>query len=305
MLKKMFKWITRRLFSLDWWGFRILLVKYFFIDLFCFRRVLLLHAYLPNKGLKIGHYNLGDDLNLILLKFLTDKIIIPYRYATLSKWLKRDVYMCIGSNLDSPKLNAIVWGNGSMCEKIPLTVEPKKILAVRGPLTRENMLLNGLECPEIYGDPALLMPYYYQPKGIAKKYMMGIVPHMVDHDLEIIQFYKKQDGVQIIDIQNYKTWRDFINKLCECEFILSSSLHGIILSDAYHIPNMWIKLSDKVLGDGFKFRDYFRSVGKKEICEPLILDHFIPLKELLDYKSCWQEAVIDLDKLMSVCPFIK
>ena len=98
---------------------------------------------------------------------------------------------------------------------------------------------------------------------------------------------------------------DFINKLCECEFILSSSLHGIILSDADHIPNMWIKLSDKVLGDGFKFRDYFRSVGKKEICEPLILDHFIPLKELLDYKSCWQEAVIDLDKLMSVCPFIK
>lgn len=304
-MKRIIKGVIRRLFSFDWWGVQILFVKYFFVDLFCFQRVLLLHAYLPNKGLKIGHHNLGDDLNLVLLKFLTNKIIIPYRYATLSKWLKRDVYMCIGSNLDSPKPNAIVWGNGSMCEKVSLTVRPKKILAVRGPLTRANMLFNGWECPEIYGDPALLMPYYYQPKSLTRKYAIGIVPHMVDLNLEIIQFYKQQSKVQIIDIQNYKTWRDFIDRLCECEFILSSSLHGIILSDAYHIPNMWIKLSDKVLGDGFKFRDYFGSVGKERICEPLVLDHFISVEKLLGYKSCWQEAVIDLDKLMSVCPFNK
>lgn len=39
----------------------------------------------------------------------------------------------------------------------------------------------------------------------------------------------------------------------ECESILSSSLHGIICEDTYGIPVAWIKLSDQILGDDFKY----------------------------------------------------
>ena len=51
---------------------------------------------------------------------------------------------------------------------------PQKVLAVRGPLSRNYLLENGVDCPDVYGDPALLFPKYYKPH-IYKKYKLGII----------------------------------------------------------------------------------------------------------------------------------
>jgi pyruvyltransferase len=49
---------------------------------------------------------------------------------------------------------------------------------------------------------------------------------------------------------------EFINDICRCEKIYSSSLHGIVCANAYGIPVERIKLGNKTIGGDFKFNDY-------------------------------------------------
>jgi pyruvyltransferase len=62
----------------------------------------------------------------------------------------------------------------------------------------------------------------------------------------------------------------FINELASCDYILSSSLHGLILSDAYGIPNKWISISNNLSGREFKFKDYYSTTAHpQETCDYL------------------------------------
>ena len=59
---------------------------------------------------------------------------------------KKDVVFGAGSILRNSRDNSIIWGTGFMFgnEKI---INPKKILSVRGPLTRNRLLKLGINCP--------------------------------------------------------------------------------------------------------------------------------------------------------------
>ena len=49
----------------------------------------------------------------------------------------------------------------------------------------------------------------------------------------------------------------FFAELTSCAAIASSSLHGLIFGEAYGLPTLWLRVSDKVIGGGFKFADWF------------------------------------------------
>jgi pyruvyltransferase len=42
---------------------------------------------------------------------------------------------------------------------------------------------------------------------------------------------------------------------------LSSTLHGLVFAHAYGKPALWLEFGDRVLGNGFKFFDYYHSIG--------------------------------------------
>jgi pyruvyltransferase len=200
--------------------------------------------------------------------------------------------------------NTILWGTGFISETSKLSITPKDIRAVRGPLTREKFLKFGVECPEVYGDPALLMPKFYFPR-VAKKYKYGIIPHYVDVNQPWVRTYKDNPDVKIISI-THKTEEElyshrFIKEILECEIIFSSSLHGLIAADAYGIPSHWIELSNGVIGNGFKFHDYFMSV-KRPIVKPFKPTENTKISNLPLYDY---SVDIDLDKLINSCPFKK
>ena len=122
-----------------------------------------------------------------------------------------------------------------------------------------------------------------------------------DAVLEFIE--RERNKARQIDIKHYKDWRQVIKEIVECEMIISSSLHGLILSDAYHIPNVWIKFSDETFDGSFKYLDYFASV-KRPIDGPLVIRSRLDLSDLLQYKDSYSPITFDAQKLLSVCPFI-
>tara|TARA_B110000977_G_C11089774_1_gene496267 strand:- start:4988 stop:5824 length:837 start_codon:yes stop_codon:yes gene_type:complete len=163
------------------------------------------------------------------------------------------VLFSIGSVLQWANKRSVVWGSGLISKDSKPKGLPR-LLAVRGKKTREvlegsySVDLSGI----VLGDPGLLISKYYSPKN-SKDYKYGIVLHYVDKRLS---WLFERDDVLIIDIEttNIELFCDCINR---CENILSSSLHGLVIADSYSIPNAWIKLSDNIFGDDFKFYDYF------------------------------------------------
>lgn len=242
--------------------------------------------------------NWGDDMSIQICKFIS-----PSRKYVIRKYTwniyKRDDLLCIGSIVSwmtSPK--SIIWGSGVVYPNQKISAKPKEVFAVRGPLTRQYLLNNGIDCPEVYGDPALLFPRYYNPKTI-KKYKLGIIPHFRDKKNRLIKEFERNKSVLIIDVQCIHPWHHFIDDICSCEYIASSSLHGIIISDAYRVPNVWVEFPDGE-SKSFAFLDYLKSVHR-EMLSPVLLSDKMSIDDIV---SCIvsETISIDLDKLENVCP---
>lgn len=236
--------------------------------------------------------NWGDALNPYLLAKIFPAATI------VEKGQEDDVQgkhlLAIGSIIHWASEGTIVWGTGAILPNLRLAHRPKSVLAVRGPLTRRVLKQQGVPCPDVYGDPALLLPRFYRPASKSTHSgRVGIIPHYVDKDSGIVKRLENA-GAKAIDV--FAEIEHFVDDVCSCRCILSSSLHGLICADAYGIPARWITLSKKVIGDGFKFRDYYLSRGMNQ--EGLQLTGDEKIDDLVDL--CRVEGSLpDLDRLMS------
>lgn len=125
---------------------------------------------------------------------------------------------------------------------------------------------------ETFGDPGLLADMLWpELKKTAKRYRVGLVPHYEDRSESTVQTVANALGpCTIIDVFDDVT--DVLRQIASCECVLSSSLHGLIVADAFGVPNAWIKLSEKIRGDDFKFRDYYSIYGLDQHTAPLRAD---------------------------------
>lgn len=231
--------------------------------------------------------NFGDMLNPYLIEKMSGQKVKFINNKDIPK------YLCVGSIIHVADDNSTVWGPGFILDEHQLQHRPK-ILAVRGPKTREKLLKSGHDCPEIYGDPALLLPRYFNPP-ITKTHKIGIIPHYCDKNHEWVR-KQNHPEIKIIDVQGEV--EDVIKEILSCEKIISSSLHGVIVADAYGIPGYWIKFQEG-LGN-FKFEDYLMSVGRST--KPIIIKKETSLEQIIDQLEDYK-IDIDLDKLYESCPF--
>ncbi len=225
--------------------------------------------------------NLGDYLGCYMLEKLSQK---PSRFVTLESG--KPVYITVGSVLHAGlHEKCLVWGSGFISEQ-QVVSSAVKLFAVRGKLTQDRLRSLGCAVPEPLGDPALLMPYLYQPKPGKNKLKLGIIPHYQDSKDLRARMPGKLDKVsysyRIFNILSANV-EEFIDNIVSCEFIVSSSLHGLILAHAYKVPALWVNFSGKLIGGSFKFHDYFSSVG-------------LPLYPAFDFRS----GKIDLQAFLEI-----
>lgn len=243
--------------------------------------------------------NFGD----ILTPYIVEHFCKHKKVKRIPSFLRpyKKHYFIIGSILQKCNKNTYIWGAGLISSSSEPSSPPKAIYAVRGPKTRQILLRKGIECPEVYGDPALLLPEIYQPKKtIEKRYKIGVIPHYVDKTNNWLSQFENSEHVKVIDVQQKNPLR-VIDDMLSCEKIASSSLHGIVVADAYRIPSLWISFSNKVCGDGFKFLDYYESIGQG-ISRPLEIKENTAIDDIVASFKAYQ-PVIDLEKLKAACPF--
>lgn len=209
-------------------------------------------------------------------------------------------YVTIGSILGHVSDESIVWGAGSFgtenAKKLP---KKAQYLATRGPLTRNKLSINKIKSPRIYGDPALLIPDYYRPK-IEKTHEVGIVLRWSESS--------RNENFNVPGVKKIYLGTDdiegTIDAFLSCRRIISSSLHGLILADAYGIPNAWLH-TNTTKGRDFKFYDYLISVDKvRAPHEYRIVQDGLTMNDLInDLHFDERPMSLDLDPLRDCCPF--
>ncbi len=253
-----------------------------------------------------GQSNFGDLLSPWLISTLTGKPVLNARYART----EQPVIAGIGSIIHMASHGVTnIWGSGLMYPPTPrqtqrlLSLHNVRVHAVRGHLTRKTLIEHlGWDVPEVYGDPALLLPRYLpidRGEG-GRSHPIALVPH-----------YKHQDdfprpypeNVDVIDVR--EDLRTVVSAIASSRVCLSTSLHGIIIAQAYGVPWVWLKLEGHGLpGGDFKFDDFFSTLDAEAVsCVELSTEELADLDaEAIAENARLPDLRINLDALDAAFP---
>lgn len=197
--------------------------------------------------------NFGDELSRVIVGR-----IIGHDPRRANRFEKKLV--ALGSMLHAAHDGDVIWGTGVSGSAIKLNKHNFKTLdvrSVRGPLTREFLKNHGIMCPEIYGDPALLLPVLFPEFKATFSRDYIVIPHIFDIDnLESLGLQRSDDHVVLPS----EPWEIVVKKILESKFVISSSLHGIIVAEAFRIPARYLRLSERE--SLLKYTDYYMATGR-------------------------------------------
>ncbi|MCI6187320.1 MAG: polysaccharide pyruvyl transferase family protein [Spirochaetia bacterium] len=229
--------------------------------------------------------NVGDGLAPVIFDWMLAR-----------KNINRDNFkghiLTVGSLVGMGAADSVVWGTGLMNSVNFMRLVKDRffikydIRAVRGPLTRDAFLSAGYSCPEIYGDPAILLPFIYKPKTTEKKYQISIINHHLNQG-------KSYPDVHEIDVNTYD-YKNFINEILSSEKIISSSLHGIIIAETYGVPAIFLNEGESVFKQSMKYLDWYFSTNRYNVRMASSLEEALMMDPMeIPELSKMQEALLD------------
>lgn len=149
-----------------------------------------------------------------------------------------------------------VWGSGLM---FPVPVDflrHVRVHLVRGPITAT---LLGLD-HDRFGDPGLLARDVFGEPG-AREDRIGVVPHLNHVDEPMVAEVLAQDPrLKLIDPR--RSAREVTREIATSAHVVSSSLHGLVVADAYGVPNTWLDPAGIHAQAALKFYDYAAGIER-------------------------------------------
>lgn len=201
--------------------------------------------------------NAGDYLSPVLIERLLSRagLRISDKRSDTGRLL------AVGSILHFARDGDVIWGSG-VNGKIPAArhrFDRLDVRAVRGPRTRAFLLDRDIPCPEVYGDPALLLPHLFpeltDQRTAVRDYL--VIPHMHDTDATALRAVRV-DTRRILRPTTH--WKRFLRTIIASRFVLSASLHGLIVAEAFGVPARMLRLSSREAL--FKYADYYEGTGR-------------------------------------------
>ena len=180
-----------------------------------------------------GHPNFGDDLTPWLLPF--------YGVHPVHRVASRARLAGIGSILEflPESYDGAIWGSGLMNEA-PHPLPAARVLAVRGPLTRE---LIGAPVDVVLGDPGILVARHVRRRDV--RWDVGLVPHGHHRGHQDFLALARSAGLRVRVINVHAPAARVIPEIAACDRIITTSLHGLITADAFGIPALWTMLDPR------------------------------------------------------------
>lgn len=255
------------------------------------------------------HPNFGD--------LLTELILPAYSIAPVIVAPEKAELFGIGSVIEmSPKeFNGFFWSSGKMYGERDTPRPHATFLAVRGTGTRKAL---GLSPTMALGDGGLLTPKVVPAASPSEK--VGFIPHFTHQNADFTKRITQQLGNQGILIDVSQGPAEVARQISSCSAVFSTSLHGVILADAYGVPACWA-LPEPVLGGGdYKFLDYesvftlsrSRRVSISQVQGPndiIQLATTVPADQLQEVQASLEEAIEtlyeQLDKEVGIAGVIK
>jgi len=248
--------------------------------------------------------NFGDDLSPVLLQYATGRDVqwaSPQRCQVIGigSILERALKFGFGfgravRGLEPP----IIWGSGLPEPRVDGKRPKLNFVAVRGTQTAKEFKLNAIPL----GDPGLLAKDWFQER--AKTHRIGLVPHYSDKNHPGVEAFCAAHK-HVLHIPVERSPEEVLRDISRCELIVSSSLHGLIIADAFGIPNFKATFFGKIRGGQFKFDDYATALNRQPLIDTEI-DKFDPDAAIAQFEGSHFNRIDDVnDKLRAgICAAI-
>ena len=204
-----------------------------------------------------GGSNVGDELS---------RIVVTSILASGGKRLfnKRDPehrLFAVGSVLRYANNGDCVWGSGAQRREDIVNAKHLDVRAVRGPITRDILANNGIDAPAVYGDPGLLMPLFFPTET-----MLMVNSRLQSPSIVVVPSFHETR-------EKYDAWKEnvivptcdplvFVAHILNASLVISSSLHGIVLAEAYGIPAIYLDWDSGE--DPLRYEDYYLGTGRTQ-----------------------------------------